>query len=155
MSDGDFTDNMQFESLRRLYRYWQERRGSRRMPARSDIDPADFRYALGNLFLIAVERDPLRFRYVVYATNHAARRGFDLTGAYVDEIPDLELRAFLLPIYERLVAEAKPFHAVRDDSLYDRLHHYEILALPLSADDREVDMLLVLVEYFALPRERD
>jgi len=148
--DRDLSMSINSATLRRLYAYWLDRRGARAMPARSDIDPADFPYALGDVFLLDVERDPLRFRYRIYASHAAARRGYDLTGKYVHEIPDAGLRGFLLPIYARIAAEALPFHARRDMVLDNRTHTYEIIALPLAADQQQVDMLLVAVQYAPL-----
>jgi hypothetical protein len=54
---------MKHASTRRLFDYWNERRGDRPAPARADIDPADIRYALGDTFMLSADFvDQLRFR---------------------------------------------------------------------------------------------
>jgi hypothetical protein len=55
--------------LQRLYDYWQERRSPRSMPSRSDIDPVDMRFILGNLLLVDVLAAPLRFRIRLHGTT--------------------------------------------------------------------------------------
>jgi hypothetical protein len=54
---------MKNTSTRRLFEYWNERRGNRPAPERSEIDPADIRHALGDTFMLAADFvDELRFR---------------------------------------------------------------------------------------------
>ena len=48
--------------LGRVYRYWLSLKGDRSLPRRAELDPIDFAYALDNIMLIDVLRDPLRFR---------------------------------------------------------------------------------------------
>ena len=73
---------------RRLYDDWETRRHGRLFPARADFDPLELRYIIGNLSLLDVLRDPLRFRYRVHSTNMAQFLGFDLTGKEIDAAPD-------------------------------------------------------------------
>jgi hypothetical protein len=60
-------------SLRRLYSYWSDRRGARLAPSRHDIDPMDFRYLRGNIMIVDVLRDPLRFRVRLHGTEMVRR----------------------------------------------------------------------------------
>jgi hypothetical protein len=54
---------MKHASTRRLFDYWNERRGTRPAPERADIDPAEIRHALGDTFMLAADFvDQLRFR---------------------------------------------------------------------------------------------
>jgi hypothetical protein len=54
---------MKHASTRRLFDYWNEQRGSRMAPERSDIDPAEIRHVLGDTFMLAADFvDQLRFR---------------------------------------------------------------------------------------------
>lgn len=54
---------MKHASTRRLFDYWNGRRGNRPAPERSEIDPADIRHALGDTFMLAADFvDELRFR---------------------------------------------------------------------------------------------
>ena len=54
---------MKHSSTRAIYRYWNERRGTRAAPERGDIDPGDIRHQLGDTFMLASDFvDVLRFR---------------------------------------------------------------------------------------------
>lgn len=54
---------MKHSSTRAIYRYWNDRRGTRPAPERADIDPGDIRHQLGDTFMLAADfADVLRFR---------------------------------------------------------------------------------------------
>lgn len=54
---------MKHSSTRALFDYWNQKRGERLAPTRSDIDPADIRRALGDTFMLAADFvDEIRFR---------------------------------------------------------------------------------------------
>lgn len=54
---------MKHASTRRLFDYWNERRGNRLAPERNEIDPGVIRHALGDTFLLAADFvEQLRFR---------------------------------------------------------------------------------------------
>ncbi len=76
--------------LSALNKYWQMKCGDHALPSRADLDPAEFRYALGNVSLIDVLDDPPRFRFRVIASNIEARFDRALTGTYVDDLPEPE-----------------------------------------------------------------
>jgi len=48
---------MKTASTRALFAYWDEKRGERIAPARSDIDPCAIRQILGDTFILACDRD--------------------------------------------------------------------------------------------------
>jgi hypothetical protein len=132
--------------FRDLHTYWDGKRGSRRMPARADIDPLEMRAHLGNLILI----DPLHmgddFRYRLIGTHITRQHGRDSTGKtvrelYVDREPVIfdwtmtVLRAVFghrAPVLasNRLRAVGKEFIAANQ------------LLLPLSDDGSSVNMIL-------------
>ena len=130
--------------LRRLYRDWSERRRGRSMPSRADFDVLDLRYILGDLNLLDVLRDPLRFRFRVHGSNAVARLGFDLTGKTIDGYPDPDYRRIVREHFSAAVRSKAPQRIVRDPyRIRDRVLRWEGLILPLSADGNTVDMLLV------------
>ncbi len=54
---------MKHASTRTLFDYWNWRRGRRRAPVRSEIDPADIRLILGDTFMLTADFvDDIRFR---------------------------------------------------------------------------------------------
>jgi hypothetical protein len=132
------------ERLRRLYQYWNDKRGARRFPARRDIDPLDFAYVLGHVMLIDVTHDPLRFRFRLYGSALLDRNNaVDMTGKYLDEHARPEFRAYLRDEWADTVERGSPTHGFFDRMIDDELRKFEVLRLPLSADGTTVDMLLV------------
>lgn len=134
-------------NIGRLLAYWNEKRGARSMPSRPDIDPVDLKFALGDITLIDVEPNPLRFRVRLEGTNAVARSRVDMTGRYVDQLPMAEYRTQLTESYARIVAERRPDWARRSVVLDQRSYIYEVLWLPLSQDGETVNMILVYVFY--------
>lgn len=133
--------------LARLYAYWQSRKGNRRFPTRRDLDPVDLRYILGHLMLLDVLRDPLRFRYRLHGAEITARVQYDLTGKFLDDIPDPDYRDYAVRRCEGLVASGEPLVIRRERALDGRLRPYEALWLPFSEDGVNVTMLLCALLY--------
>ncbi|MDE2228143.1 MAG: PAS domain-containing protein [Alphaproteobacteria bacterium] len=130
-------------ALRRLHADWQSRRRERSFPARADFDPLEMKYILGNLSLVEVRRHPLRFFYRVHASNIAARTGFDMTGKFLDQNPDVQHRNLIFDHYLRTLDERRPIAARRERTFTDRVMlDCEALALPLARDGANIDMLL-------------
>lgn len=142
LEDVDLGAQIRDARLARLYAYWSECRGARRFPSRQDIDPLDFTYVLGNIMLLDVLRDPIRFRVRLHGSNVGRYVGFDLTGKMLDELPGPEYRAYVIDRCRNLVTDNRPLAIRRHRILDDRLSYYEALWLPLSDDGVEVNMLL-------------
>ena len=54
---------MKHQSTRRVFDYWNEKRGIRPAPMRAEIDPTAIRHALSDTFMLAADfTDQLRFR---------------------------------------------------------------------------------------------
>jgi hypothetical protein len=133
--------------LQRLYDYWHERRASRPMPSRSDIDPVDMRFILGNILLIDVLPEPRRFYIRLHGTHLVHRAGYEMTGKMLDELPDADIRIRARQFFTAAVEARQPQHVLRSRTLSGRLQPYEALALPLSRAVPQVDMLLVGLRY--------
>jgi hypothetical protein len=128
--------------LQKLYAYWNAVRGTRRLPARRDIDPLEFGYVLGHVILIDVLRDPLRFRVRLHGSEIAMRSSLDLTGRLLDDLPGKDFRSYVIERCRGLVERAEPLRVEQDRPLDGRLHRYEALWLPLSDDGVTVSMLM-------------
>jgi hypothetical protein len=133
--------------LRRLYAYWNERRGDRRCPARRDIDPVDFSYALGSIMLVDVLRDPVRFRVRLHGSELVNRDHYDLTGKLLDDLPKTDFNVMVVERCQSLVATGDPVLIHHDRVLDGRDRRYEALWLPLSCDGANVTMLLCAFIY--------
>lgn len=140
-------DDIRSERLRRLFDYWEGKKAARKLPARAMLDPVDFPYALANVALVDVLRDPPRFRFRVVGTEIVARDGTDLTGKYTDDHPLPEYRALLRQAYDDVVASAQPAVHRRERVMDGKLRQYEVLYLPLAADGATIDMLLVGIDF--------
>jgi hypothetical protein len=76
---------MREPKLRVLLAYWNDKRGTRAMPARADIDPLDVPPILPNIVLVDVTGDPPRFRFRVVGTDIVFRYGAELTGRDLEQ----------------------------------------------------------------------
>ncbi len=130
--------------LRKVYDYWQQKRGVRAMPARRDIDPAELVSVLPHLILVDVEPGP-RFRYRLFGTAVVEAFGSDPTGQYIDVVMVGAYKAFLLGLYNDLVVSKKPVYST---SIYGGKREAQLwtqrLMLPLSSDGETVDKVLAI-----------
>jgi hypothetical protein len=133
------------QALARLLTYWDEKRGTREFPARADIDPLDLGYVLGNVILVDVFHNPMRFHIRLYGSNLAHRMNFDMTGQDLDDHPCPDFRARVARDWRQTVESRQVTHLIVDEWMDDRHVRYESLRLPLSTDGHVVDMLLVAV----------
>jgi hypothetical protein len=130
--------------LRRLYEYWDGKRGGRKMPSRADLDPLEMVFVIGNIIMVdVIEGSPLRFRIRLHGTNLAQRVGFELTGKMLDELPQTEFRALAQESFARVVNNGEPRHGRRDRIIDERPARYETVIMPLSSDGERVDRILV------------
>lgn len=145
-------DRIRHPDLRRLYNYWDSRRAGRRYPARRDLDPVEFSFALGNVTLIDVQYEPLRFRFRLMGGLQAQRVGKDLTGKPVDDLPEATYRDVLLRAYREAIETGQPNTTVYEQVIEGKPHQFEVLRLPLAEDGETINMLLLCPLFFdALP----
>ena len=135
-------------NLRRLYEYWVEKRGERKMPARFDIDPLDILYIVGNVILVdVIDGDPLRFHIRLHGTNLVERVGYELTGKMLDELPVDDFRALAQQSFSWVTSKAQPLQSRRDRTIGGRSARYETVIMPLSDDGERVNRLLIGLVY--------
>ena len=141
-------------ALLRLLAYWEAKRGERRWPRRSDVDPVDFPYVLGNVTLIDVVGSPPQFRIRLFGENLARKVGIELTGQALDAVPFPELRDHLTMRCRQIVERGTPYRTKGEYLMDGRQSRHEMLALPLSTDGVSVDMLLVAFWFTERQRHR-
>lgn len=130
--------------LRRVIALWDEKRGDRLMPSRADFDPAEMKFALGDLSLYDVEvGPPRRFWCRLDGTRQVELFGVDCTGRYLDECFPADYYAMAYLSFSSAVDGRKPFYYQRNIPYYDRNIRYEFVMMPLSSDGQTVDKLLV------------
>jgi hypothetical protein len=146
---ADISAEIRAARLLRFYLYWVERKGARRFPSRADIDPLDFDYLLGNIMLIDVVGDPLRFRVRLHGSNMVMRAGYDLTGKFLDDLPIPEYRRYVIERCKGVVKTGAPLVVQHDRVLGGRPQRYEALWLPFSSDGTRITMLSCALIYMA------
>lgn len=130
------------QRLRRLYGYWRERHVGGRPPSRAELDPLDFPYAVGFVTLVDVEHEPLRFRFRLVASPVTQHLGYELTGKYLDEVPEQGMRSYLDSAYRRLVAECIPLHENGERVLDERIWRHESMLLPCCSPNGAVSLII-------------
>ncbi len=133
--------------LKRLYHYWESRKGTRLLPSRADIDPVDMRPYLRHVFLMDVVPPTgpgaHRFRFRLAGTEVVERFGEELTGRFLDEVDLNSVGDAILGQYAKAVDTGLPVHGLWEYTKNSgRFMSYERIILPLSTDGTAVDMLL-------------
>ena len=115
------------------------------MPSRDELDPIiDLRDIAQHLFMVDVEREPIRFYFRLVGTNVVDHVGKDMTGKYLDELVEFDHH------YEKIALDYDATARTGEPSLNQvRFHsedgvrwvNYERLLLPLSDDGRLVNKL--------------
>jgi len=132
-------------SLRRLYEYWDMRRGARPMPARGDLDPVDLKQLLPMLILIDVVADARRYIYRLVGTHEVEMRGRDPTGKSILEAYYGESAEDTTFYLDRVVETREPvLYRGIYQPLTTRTQRDDVLFLPLSKDGEAVNMIMLL-----------
>jgi hypothetical protein len=123
-----------------LYAYWHSKRGTRTMPSREDIDPAEIPYLLP--YLMIVERQDDQFRYRLVGSTIVRSVGYDATGVTIGSyLADPEAAAEAQAIFRRVFTAACPVFATGKFIIKPGVHlHLSLLTLPLSEDGTAVNM---------------
>jgi hypothetical protein len=141
--------------LQPLLRYWEQKRGDRRMPRRADIEPSDLVPYLPCMMIVDVVADVRRYVYRLVGTREVEMRGHDPTGRPV-------LEAFLgagpeevFSNYDRVVESRAP-HVDTETvvTTENRLDDSEVIFLPLSEDGETVSQILVYTVFDPRPETR-
>jgi hypothetical protein len=136
--------------LRRLYDHWLSLRpAAGGLPGRQHMDPAAIRDLLPWIWMVDVERNPLRFRYRLLGTEQVHAMERDFTGRFLDEAHPSFVASVSYPQYVAAAEHADigyrrgppVFHLTKDYVAIERL------LLPLAKDGATVDVLLAITIY--------
>jgi len=125
-----------------IYAYWDELRGHRDVPARGQIEPADIRHILPDLFILEkTPRGEIRFRLA--GTRICALFARELRGSRFDALWLGEQTARLERIAGDVMAQKAPvvLTAAAIAGTADRLPT-ELVLLPLKSPDGSVDRII-------------
>ena len=129
--------------IRHVIALWLKWRGTRRMPARTDIDPVALGTALPIVWLCDYEAEPGRFRCRLAGEKIAALYDGPMAGRYVEDILGSDRISEVMSRYKRVVDEPAIGHAAGRIYLHkDRRLVGERILLPLADDGRTPDGVL-------------
>jgi hypothetical protein len=137
-------DGISHPLIRQFAAYWQMKRGDRRAPARSDIEPTELCSYLPHMFMLDVVRPGMRFKVRLVGTEMARAGGSEnSTGRFVDEVVPPhhypELRDEIEDVARHFVLRYK----ISDMAWQGRRHaRYHRLMMPLSNDQIAVNIVL-------------
>lgn len=142
-------ENLTLKRHKKLFNYWQAIKGDKAMPSRADFNPMTITDVLPSIILTEAHYDPLRFRIRLIGTEIRTVSGVDMTGSWLDEIPQTK---DIVKRYKWIVKNKKPYfnmeklkfelrdfinlHAIKDFT------HYQALTLPFSNDGENVNIII-------------
>lgn len=133
---------IQHEELAALHRFWLGLSKDGRLPARHDFVAEDLADWIGHVSLLEVERDPLRFRFVLHGGHFTLLSGLSLAGRYLEEGLTPRYRDEVISTYREAVETRQPvYRHYTDPSLPWR--ELDRLILPLADDGVTVNRVLV------------
>jgi hypothetical protein len=129
-----------------LRSWWDEKRHGRRMPARADINPSEFKHHLTWLMTLDVLEGGRDFRHRIVGDDIAHYFAWNPTGKTVTEAFATQppsLTDVVLAIYRDVVAKRVPVSAFGDAGWAGRnIERCEALHLPISGEGDSVGMIL-------------
>jgi hypothetical protein len=137
---GSDTDLIESPRLERIVRYWNVKRGERRMPSRADIDPTDIPNLLSILFLADFSKTMPRIRLLGTEATEAC--GVETRGRFIHELPLGEFTDTWLEAFSLVVATARPVMAAAPYRIKDACQFARTVLAPLSKDDAAIDHVL-------------
>jgi hypothetical protein len=133
-------------TLRFLYDYWNEKRGSRPLPARADISAFEMRPHLGWVLLVDVAKDLSQFRFRLVGTLVTEYFFEDGTGKTVEEAfadRDPSVAKSISRIFRKAARDRAVVHSY-GNALWagPGFEDFQAIYLPLSDDGETVNMIL-------------
>ena len=127
-----------------LYDYWLSRAGSRRMPARSDLDPLSVPKLLPSIGLIDVGRGLADAWFRLAGTRLHDIYGEEITGKRIDQIFSGTAADYWRRVHASVVESGLPHHGVVRGPVEGRDHVVLFwMRLPLSENGGRVDRILI------------
>jgi len=144
--DARFLDEPQDPELFRLYHLWRSKRGLRLMPSKADIDPAEFKSLLPDIFIIQAD--------ALYTVRLVGERIVEVVGHSTKGHPagmfmSPKGRDAMKRLMDLVVERRTPiFRSGPAYWLEGKGHQrFEACFLPLSRDDKTVDAILAAVKF--------
>ncbi|MEI6559287.1 MAG: PAS domain-containing protein [Rhodospirillaceae bacterium] len=142
--EGSGAQVSEHAQLRALFDLWNGVRDGRTMPSRRDFSPESLRPWLGNLALIDVTRNPIRLHYRLVGIHIVDNLKCDPTGKDFDDVvADPANHPATQGPYRCLMSGEPVFEVVQPRVKGVFSFDYARLSLPLAADSRTINMILM------------
>jgi len=129
--------------LARLVKHCDALAGTRRMPHRKDLRPADVTWLLGRIYLVDVLDAGADYCFRLFGIFWEKMYGADLTGQRLSKIEATGRLTALRADYDGVVAAGAPFlHPGKLVWPNRKSISYERLLVPFSGDDGQVSLIL-------------
>jgi hypothetical protein len=137
---------LEHETLAFLLRYWNEKRGTRAMPTRGDLEVSEMKQHLGWVMIVEVLPGFADFRYRLIGTLVTQYFLADGTGKTVKQMYAKENPAAgngITAIFRKCARDKVVVRAYGDAGwIGDGFEGFDCICLPLSDDGENVNMLL-------------
>lgn len=125
-----------------IFAYWASLRCGARLPSRRDLHPSALRSLLGNICLIRVEHEPLRFRFRLCGTGLHRIYGREATGLEFGELYPSGAAQYWRTELEKVVRERRPGVGVHHLGWSGQNASSLWVRLPLADNGADVDHIL-------------
>jgi hypothetical protein len=126
----------------RIHRYWNEKRGARRMPHRADIDPAELKRLVLHVMIYDVEEPGKLYRIRLVGGAIVDFYGFNTTGQAAGACMPPASAAQMVEILTSVVVARLPRFRAGFAHWNKSYRRFEACFLPLSPDDDHVNKIL-------------
>lgn len=137
--------------LRRLYDYWNAKRGDRPAPSRRDIDPVEIPDLLGFVNIFEVQDEPRDYKVRLNGSEVAEMMGEEITGRYCSAVMSGPDAVSCKAAFDLCVDQCRPVIVETSLAFCGKPYMAQtIVVLPLSSDGERVDMIVTVHSYHAL-----
>jgi len=147
MPSSDLKDDARLSYMLSAWHRW---RGPKRWPGRADIDPADFRKLLPNLFMVEVEGTGAqrRFRFILSGETVRQNLGFELGSRYLEDLFHDDQLVRIRASYQHVLTGHAHYVLQHWSRRKRLLMQFRRLLLPLAgARDDEIGLILGFALY--------
>ena len=143
--------SLEDEWLGRLLRYWRSARSAWRLPSSESFDPLQvLNIARGRAHIVDTsDSDPEGYRFRIWGTVNSYGGGHD--NKTLRDMPAGSMRDDAIEDYWEVVTTGAPTYQLINRVEKNLAYSYARLLLPLAADGRRVDRLVVLINERPLP----
>ncbi len=135
-------DQIEPDILQQLLAYWHDLRGDRVFPDPKEIDPFDFKFALGYIMLLDVIDQGADFRYRLYGTKIALAYNKDRQDLRTSVFEGV-IREFFTAVYRAVLIRRIPIFTEHEPPPNVYVSSWRRLILPYGANQDRIERFMV------------